>query len=96
MDAREIDKEVENTEREGESVDKCDMAVFPRTKANITRELVVGFLGEISYLNQKEYNQFSGAGKGNHDDSCKIELEVSDFHPLIELHFAHCNDHHLT
>lgn len=52
LDAREIDREVENTEREGECVDECNIAVFPRTKANITRELVVGFLCEYIY----EYN----------------------------------------
>lgn len=51
LDAREIDREVENTEKEGESVGECNIAVFPRTKANITRELVVGFLWEIAYLN---------------------------------------------
>lgn len=51
LDARKIDREVEDTEREGECVDEYNIAVFPRTKANITRELVVGFLCEISYLN---------------------------------------------
>lgn len=50
LDAREIDREVENTEREGECVDECNIAVFPRTKANITRELVVGFLCENIYI----------------------------------------------
>lgn len=51
LDARKIDREVEDTEREGE----CNIAVFPRTKANITRELVVGFLCEYIYMNIISY-----------------------------------------